>query len=174
MRDNGIGNCISLENVKILHTFAILNPVKEINNSLRRPRTLSIEINGEDSNTLQEEEILIQHEYLLHPERLSDYLLKVVEYIASFVTFKFQKQIKCSECVAALEGSQTTNSLSSYKSKGFLKNPYKSVTEICRETESLLRAFINILEKDQTILNKKIFDKITMIAQQKFLEKKTI
>lgn len=43
IRDNGIGNCILLEDIDILHTLPKIDAISEINNSLDRPRMVNIE-----------------------------------------------------------------------------------------------------------------------------------
>lgn len=93
IRDNGIGNCISLEDIDVLHTLPKIDSISEINNSL--DRMVNIEKTDINGFTEGEQEFLIAHKFLMEPESLSEYVSKVVEYIAGFVVKKIQKHNAC-------------------------------------------------------------------------------
>lgn len=136
IREGGIGNCLPLENIEILNC----SPLAAINISTER--VIMVDESPNESDSFNEYSFLEDHDYLLNPISLNIYCKKIVEYIAGFIVFRLQKSLRCSDCIAALQGNANVSSLITYKSLGFLKNPSKAVTTICERVERELRTIM--------------------------------
>lgn len=122
---NGIDFCVFLEDMGILKDASI-DPIKEINTSVER----FIMIRSVNTDDLETEQILNEYSHLFN---VTDSLYKsyVIKFIAAFVVFKLNTDLKCAICIESLLGEVTATTLISYESKGFLIYPSESVILIC-------------------------------------------
>ena len=81
--------------------------------------------------------------------------------IAGFIVFNLKKIIKCSDCLAVLNGEFKLHSLVAYKSQGFLQTASRDVVKICENVQKEIRGFQHVLKKENfTISRKQYFEKI--------------
>jgi len=144
MKQFNTGNCISLEDIDILH-YSSSDPVTVLNNN-------STDIN---SNKIVEEEnlqninsFIMDHDYIVsHSDYSFSYFSKeVIIYVAGFVVHKLTNSLKCNTCKYALCATDKAcflNSLITLKNKGGdrggLIYPSDSVINICFKTEKVLK-----------------------------------
>ena len=166
IRENGIGNCVPLEDIKILQ-IPHQNMDIEINSSCDRQHMLNDDDEAIDKcccNNIDNEynkTILDDHSYIYDPTRLTEYTSHGVEYIAGFIVFNLKKILKCPDCLAILNGEFKINTLVAYKSQGFLQTASPDVIKICEIVEREIRGFQHILKQENiTILRNQYFKKI--------------
>lgn len=87
------------------------------------------------------------HTYVRNASVLSEFSSTVICYIAGFVVFSIQVQVKSEECYKALQGSSKSDnndnmktSLIDTKTRGALIYPSDDVLFICRRSERVIRA----------------------------------
>lgn len=165
IREGGVGNCLPLESIEILNC----SPLDAINNSTER--AVMVDESPDDSDSFKEYSFLQEHDYLLNPSSLNIYCKKIVEYIAGFIVFRLQKSLRCSDCIAVLQGNANASSLITYKSLGFLKNPSKSVITICESAERELRKVTLIEDKNVQSSSKTNFLAIGVQVQKALIDR---
>lgn len=172
IRDGGIGNCIPLENIQILNC----SPIAAINNSTER--IIMIEDTTDETNSFPWQPSLLDHDYsdivhhgMMNPTSLNIYCEKIVEYIAGFIVFKLKKRLHCLDCLAAIEGNLEPNSLTAYKTIGYLKNPSKSVVSICEIVERELKKVMLELDPNEILISKKVHQSIIIQVKRRLIDR---
>lgn len=163
IKDSGLGNCISLQDIPILNCSSVSsNPVQAINNS---NATLYKDIELESELYTIEKDVTHIN--------LSSVSKEVTIYIAGFVSHKLFTQLKCDICAQALIGTKANflNSLVTLKDMGGLTYPSADFIEICLTTDKFIKTYmhdnepLNLLLIQSKILasfinNKNIFSSI--------------
>lgn len=97
------------------------------------------------------------HSYVTHPCTVSEVAETIISYIAGSIVKSLQREIKCEDCLKALESSTTSNSsLISIKSRGFLIYPSSDVIFICTKAEKIIKMCLH--ESGGKFLFKKFSD----------------
>ena len=123
LRPSSTGNCISLEDVSILH---VSSSTKQKQDDL--------------SDQLEVDQLCDVLSYIALIEKsetitLSPFAECIVTYIAGFVVFSFYKKLDCDSCLDMLEGDETEESLLiTIKTRGGLIYPSEDVVKLCEET----------------------------------------
>ena len=93
-----------------------------------------------------------EHNY--NNSHLSTFIRECVQYISGSIIRRVTKKLKCEVCLQALHGDEDSTSLTSFKSKGALFHPSKSVIKICECCEIIFKLTIaNSVENFQSKLN---------------------
>lgn len=130
IREGSIGNCVPLENITVLNvSFKNVRTIDEIHSTATQIVML------DHSYGKSEQDIINEHLFLrdknqrnlLQINALSEFSKNIIKYIAGYVVFKLVKEIKCQECLSAIQDEEDKHSLIFYKSKGFLKYPSEDV-----------------------------------------------
>lgn len=135
LRDNGVGNCIPLEQIPVLNCasarYAPKVPEDLINTSTDNFRYLNV----------VSEAALLDHDYELQNISLTECTKEIIVYIAGFVVRYLQNKLKCEKCIGSLVGSRENfqHSLIFYKSFGGLVYPARDVVCICNKSEQIFR-----------------------------------
>ena len=146
MKQFNTGNCISLEDIDILH-YSSSDPVTVLNNN-------STDINSdkimEEENLQNINSFIMDHDYIVsHSDYSFSYFSKeVIIYVAGFVVHKLTNTLKCITCKYALCATDKAcflNSLIALKNKGGDRSgliyPSDSVINICFKTEKVLKNY---------------------------------
>ena len=98
IKEGGVGNCIPLENLSLLTcSSAPISSIQEINITVAKSILL------EDSEFVDKNLLPSDHQdYCCVPDKLSEYTISVIEYIAGFVVYSISKKLKCEQCIYAL------------------------------------------------------------------------
>jgi len=140
------GNCIPLEDFRILH-YSSSDPVKVLNNNTP---------GFNYDNIIQEENLksinsfILDHDYIGNYSNysFSNFSKEIIIYISGFVVHKLTNVLKCDTCKDALCATDIEcflNSLITLKNKkgdnGGLIYPSNDVIDICFQTEKTLKIF---------------------------------
>lgn len=136
VRDNGLGNCISLEQLQILNCSSS----KKTSEIIVDSETL---INYDDIIN-NENPFINDHSQLqlfLTDYALSNFSEEVVKYIAGFVARKLSSSLKCAQCVSCLLGIKENllGSFIDFTNRGGLTYPSNEVITICIIAEKMFR-----------------------------------
>lgn len=124
------GNCIPLQDIDIL---SLSRPEIALNKTMAKSRMVE-ELNDVQPNS-PNEYLMVDHDNLADPTRLTEYSKRVIEYIAGFVVGKLKKEINCEKCLQSIIDNKKYNSLIFKKDKGGLNYPTKDVVVICEICE---------------------------------------
>ncbi|KAM7282446.1 uncharacterized protein ISCGN_002596 [Ixodes scapularis] len=129
VKDLTSGNCLPLEQVKILHVTSAtdVNSVEVLNWTTARRSLIE---DGEDVGRGDDD--LLDHDYLPDPRHISELSQRAVVYIAGFVVRFLLQKLRCTECVAALTaapGTDPAHSLLQRKTAEDLPCPSADVLE---------------------------------------------
>lgn len=135
IREHGVGNCVPIEQIKILNVHQPKKDAIDILNEENLVYNSNIELNFD--NNLED----IEHNYYKQLSSISEYSEEVIKYIAGFVIKKIANKLKCEPCVGGLVGNKENflNSFLSFKNRGGLLYPHEDVIKICIETEKIVR-----------------------------------
>ena len=135
IRENGLGNCVPLEEIPILTNNS---PINELNIS-----TPNI-CNFNDLNDI------IFDEATIDLNCLSNIASHVVVYIAGFVAFSLNKKLSCFKCKSCLFGQKSDfkNTLIDYKTRGGLSYPSEDLVKVCKICEAIFRQHTNYNKKN--------------------------
>lgn len=130
------GNCQVLDRITILSCSSTKrhSATELLNATIQRRQLLSEE-------TVEHSYVVSEHDYCASFEHISDFGSRAVAYIAGYVANKLGSKLMCAHCSEALfstSGAADTAFIQR-KSRGALHYPSKSVLEICKKSESLLR-----------------------------------
>lgn len=166
--DKGIGNCIPLEEIKILN---VVSSVDTINASA--PMRILIESDETPVSFSSNDEIFLNdHDYLFDPSRLTEYSKNVVEYIAGFIVRYLHKKLNCESCLEVLIGNTVSAiSLINFKNRGGLTTPAPDVIMICDLVEKEIRCILANRTNSTKIVSRESFLKISINVQNKLLTK---
>lgn len=133
IKDNGLGNCIPLEEISILTCNSTVSkkPEKTIVNdeTIKPAAEISISINS----------ALTDHSYV-NDYNLSEFATNIVIYISGFVCKKLNSKLKCQECLSKLT-TQKENAFYSFihfKNDPNFTYPSNDVVFLCTETEKII------------------------------------
>lgn len=164
--DKGIGNCIPLDDIKILNT---VSSVDHINSTV--PMRSLIELSNGSDDYLDDSS-LQDHDYIFNSRNLTEYTENVVEYIAGFIVRHLNKKLNCEICLSALQGSNISAcSLTQFKNRGGLIIPAPDVIQICILVEKEIRHTIATKILSTKIVSKETFLKISINVLNKLLFK---
>jgi DNA transposase THAP9 len=132
IRENGIGNCLPLEQITILDCS------ENIINMTTTKRNFIEEEQNDSENIFLDSKFLDENQYLFDFDEtvLGEYALNVVQYIAGYIIFQLSKTIKCIACIELMKGNDSGNpSLLNLKNKGKLTVPCAELVKICSIAE---------------------------------------
>jgi len=91
------GNCIPLENIKILN-YSSSDPVKMINNSTFNH---NVDLDSIEENIKDVNNFIHDHDYLCNPNsyNFSNFTKEIIIYIAGFVVHKLSSTVHCQTCL---------------------------------------------------------------------------
>lgn len=147
VRSINSGNCISLEEISILH----ISSARKITNSedvINSTTTFGIydDLNEDNYNEYDDLTNLINtHSYVSDVRQISEFSINIVEYIAGYIVMQLKKKLHCEYCVNVLilKSSEDKNNLISIKNRGGLIQPSEDVITICRKCEIDIRYIIH-------------------------------
>lgn len=151
IRNSNTGNCISLEEISILHVSSAgkIKNSEDINSTSRLSR-LYDEHNNYDTDCIN---LANDHNYIPDVREMTEYSLNIIEYIAGYIVMQLKKKLICDICISALTtNSDEKNNLISIKSRGGLIQPSIDVITICRKCETEIRCTIY---SSKTFINQK-------------------
>lgn len=128
VKESTTGNCLSLQNVNILHVSSSSEKILNITT----PHAHMIDI--------ADESVITDHSYLPNMG-ISELSERIIVYIAGFVVRHLRKKILCEDCLNALISDNMIlySSMISIKNRGSLIYPSKDVIIICRKSEVVIR-----------------------------------
>lgn len=89
---------------------------------------------------------------------------EIVKYVAGFVESRLIKSINCNQCLESLNKCEADQSnFITLKSKGGLRFPRRDTTKVCETVHKI----INLIKSENKILNKNIFQIITINSLNK-------
>lgn len=118
-----------------------------------------------DSYEKEDEEVdeIVELKNDLSDDLLSEYINDVVSYISGFVERVIFGKIKCEECIKAFEKEEKIqNNFITFKDRGGLVSPRKTLYKICLLAEREVRSYTNISESNY-------FNKLVLKVMRKAL-----
>jgi len=151
------GNCIPLEHISILHVLSTNASEDVINMSTRLSRMVTnTNPNIVNNETVDQFQVISDHNYLPNYCNISEFSENVIEYIAGYVVKQLRKKLHCEECIDALiDKNNNINNLICVKNEGGLIQPAKTVIAICIKCEKIIR---HVLHVNDNALSNKLFD----------------
>ena len=135
IKNSYTGNCIPLEDIKILTSTSIPIPPGEL---------INITTQGHRIVDDQFESLSYDHDYDFQPRILSLISSEIVRYISGSVVSYLSEKLKCEFCISALHSkTPDPGSFISFKSRGKLVHPSRDVYLICKRCESVFRENVN-------------------------------
>jgi hypothetical protein len=137
IREDGLGNCVPLEQIPILR----VSSRKAVEDIINLENVTYNETNNGVEDSVFTESFFEEHNYFLTPDNLSLFSQEIVIYIAGFIAFKLSKSIKCEHCVGVLFGDKANlvPSFIDFKNRGGLHYPSKDLIDICIKCEKLYK-----------------------------------
>lgn len=137
IKDIHSGNCISLENVSILH-ISSTKSIDIINDSTPTYR-LQDNDNYSWDNLI---EILECHSYFSDTRIITEFSEQIIAYIAGFIVKYLYNKIRCENCLSSLQSTDNNKrifSLINFKNKYNLIFPSIDIFNVCKKCEIVLR-----------------------------------
>jgi hypothetical protein len=134
IKDGGIGNCISLEEINKLNVTSLKKKPEDVIN-------YDNYIYSQVDDCAMDGDGIDEHRYLFSDNAVTHFSEEVITYISGFVSKNLGQSIKCEKCVGSLFGEKVNlvNSLIDFKNRGGLTYPSKDVINVCLKTEKLYR-----------------------------------
>lgn len=133
------GNC-EVNDISILHVSS--STIKVINKDYD-----SCENSEKENEEYNEIDEIVELKNDLSDDLLSEYINDVVSYISGFVERVIYNKIKCEECIKAFEKEEKIqNNFITFKDRGGLVSPRKTLYKICLLAEREVRSYTNLSE----------------------------
>lgn len=146
IRNSNSGNCMSLEEISILHMTSAntIRQSEEIINSTSRLARLSDD--SEENHDINNEyhiSLFHDHTYIFDIRQITELSSNIIEYIAGYIIKQLRSTLRCENCITSLIAKTDKNNLINRKQRGGLIQPSNDVIQIARKCETEIRCAIH-------------------------------
>lgn len=145
IRNSNSGNCMSLEEIAILHVTSAntIRQSEEIINSTSRLARLSDD--SKEYHDIDDEYISLFHDhtYMSDIRQITELSNNIIEYIAGYIIKQLKNSLCCEICITALVATTDKNNLINRKNRGRLIQPSNDVIQIARKCETEIRCAVH-------------------------------